>query len=499
MNRRQFIERLGLLSGAGFTISGIPLRALANPFQRKQEDDNILVLIQLAGGNDGLNTLVPFEDDLYYKSRPTLALPKNQLHQVNSTLGFNPNMPGFASLFKDGKMSVIQNVGYENPDRSHFKSMDIWNSASDPEQVKENGWTARYLSSLPENTIDNREFPMAVELGWSGSLLLEENNFSHGLYMNSLEEYLAITKQYISPSNSESLSVADLEFDYINYIAVQSNNFSSRIAEVSKNGKNIGTYPTSFLAGQLSIVARLISGGLETSVYMAKLQGFDTHFLQADPHASLLKQTSEAVTAFQNDLQALGVSKKVTILIYSEFGRRLLEGSFGTDHGTAAPIFVIGDSVRGGIIGSNPELNNLDANGDLKYKYDYRQVYSTILRDHLYVSESNTVNLLGSNYPTLPIYKGSIDPYPAELFRFEHLYPNPTPGDMNITFFVTEKSYVSLTVFSSSGHEVSTHLNRNFFSGIHTVQMNCLHLNTGTYQMILNVNGKRKSKAFIKI
>ncbi len=500
MKRRQFIERIGLLTGsAGLSLSGVPIRAFANPFIRAQDDDNILVFIQLAGGNDGLNTLVPFEDDAYYKNRPTLALPKNQLHPITNTLGFNPNMEGFASLFKEGKMSIIQNVGYENPDRSHFKSMDIWNSASDPEQVKETGWAARYLSSLPENGTANRTFPMAVELGWFGSLLLEETNFSHGLYMNSLEEYLAITKQYISPSDSDSLSVADLEFDYINYIAIQSNSFASRISEVSKSGKNLVPYPDSFLARQLSIVSRLISGGLETSVYTAKLQGFDTHFLQAEPHARLLKETSEAVVAFQSDLQALNISKKVTILIYSEFGRRLLEGSFGTDHGTAAPIFVIGDSVRGGIIGTNPELSNLDSNGDLKYKYDYRQVYSTILMDHLFVSESNTSNLLGNNYPTLPIYKNSIEPYPPHLFDIEHIYPNPTSSDLNITFGVTEKSFVVVNLYGSNGNHVSTFLNKIFFSGKHTVRINCFSLMPGSYHLVLNVNGKNMGKTFIKV
>jgi len=499
MKRRQFIERVGLLTGSlGLVLNGIPVRSFANPL-RTQEDDNILVFLQLTGGNDGLNTLIPFEDDIYFANRPTLAIPKNQILPVTSTLGFNPNMSAFATLFREGKMSIIQNVGYENPDRSHFKSMDIWNSSSNPESVKDSGWAARYLSSLPENIEPDRKFPMAVELGWSGALLLEENNITHGLYMNSLEEYVAITQQYISPAAYEDLSVADLELDYINYIAVQSNNFAARISEVSSAGKNIGPYPDSFLGRQLSIIARLISGGLETSVYTAKLKGFDTHFLQAAPHAALLKETSDAVGAFQYDLQALGISKRVTILIYSEFGRRLKEGSFGTDHGTAAPIFVIGDSVRGGIIGVNPDLKNLDQNGDLIYKYDYRQIYSTILQDHLSTPESTAIGVLGDRYPTLPIYKNSIDPYPEQLFEFESVYPNPTLGDVNVKFSLTEKSYVVLDLYSSNGSLLHSALHKNFFSGIHTVPFNYPFIAPGTYQLVLSVNGKRKTKALVKV
>jgi uncharacterized protein (DUF1501 family) len=234
MKRRDFLQKLAVATGTvGFTISGVPMRSFANPLMRSQESNNRLVFIQLAGGNDALNTLVPFDNDIYYKSRPVLAIPKNEVLKFTSTLGFNRNLAGFEKLYNDGLMSIIQNVGYENPERSHFKAIDIWNSGSDSERVKENGWMSRYLSALPEALDSSRPYPMAVELGWSGSLLVEEPTHTHSLYMNSLDEYLTITKDFIDPVETDGMTLADKEFRFLNYIAIQSNRYAQKISEIA--------------------------------------------------------------------------------------------------------------------------------------------------------------------------------------------------------------------------------------------------------------------------
>ena len=480
------------------SLGGIPLRTIANPLRQNRQlnDKKIIVFVQLFGGNDGLNTLVPYEDSAYYKGRPTLALRKNELIRIHDTLGFHPSLASFDALFKEGKVSIIQNVGYEQPNRSHFRSTDIWNSASDAEEYVYDGWAARYLSSGSKGRLEELTYPLAVELGWAGSMLIEEHKHPHGLFMNSLEEYEKLSQKNGNVPFDPADPLKDAELEYIKTIALQSNRFTSKIKVASDKGRNKVAYPDTFLGRQLAIVAKLIAGGLETGVYVTKLNGFDTHYLQLEPHAALLSQFSDAIYAFQKDLDALAVADQVSTLVYSEFGRRVQEGGFGTDHGTAAPIFVVGDSVRGGIIGRNPNLTNLDSNGDLVHKYDFRQVYTTILNDHLGFDATTIMN---KEFTTLPIYKNSIDPFPESAFVLDNIYPNPFQDETSVAYRLFERSLVELVVFDPRGVLVAPLVNEYQHSGAYVAAVNIARLPPATYVCSMKVKGVYESKRIIKV
>jgi hypothetical protein len=249
----------------------------------------------------------------------------------------------------------------------------------------------------------------------------------------------------------------------------------------------------------LAIIAKLMSGGLETSVYLAKLNGFDTHIIQAEPHALLLDELSQAMLAFQTDLQALGLADNVTTLIYTEFGRRVQEGGIGTDHGAATPLFVIGNTVKPGIIGTDPNLADLDANGDFKYKFDYRQVYSTILKDHMYTSESRTLDILGREFPTLPIFKNSVESLSEGPFHFESLYPNPTAASTTIRFATSEVAKVSIDLYSSNGQKVSNLMYQQLFAGTYRFPFDLTGIPAGSYRVLLTINGRYLAKQLVKL
>jgi hypothetical protein len=253
------------------------------------------------------------------------------------------------------------------------------------------------------------------------------------------------------------------------------------------------------LGRQLAIVAKLISGGLDTSVYVTKLGGFDTHVNQAQPHAALLSQVSDAIYAFQKDIQLAQASERVSILIYSEFGRRLKEGGLGTDHGTAAPIFVIGDSVRGGIIGQNPDLSQLDENGDLLYKYDFKQIYNTILKDHLVSDQSQNSIILNKEFTTLPIYKNSITSFPEEPFTLDYIYPNPFGVSTKISYKLFERGNVELMIHNERGALVAILSQGPQLSGEYILDWKPASLQAGMYICSLKVNGTIKSKRILKV
>jgi uncharacterized protein (DUF1501 family) len=370
-----------------------------------------LILINLAGGNDGLNTIIPINQyDLYSNLRPTIKVPSSGTNSYitldsnlddNQQIGLHPAMTGFKNLYDENKLRIIQSVGYPSQNKSHFASTDIYNTGNDGESWDnggDSGWIGRFMESYYADHIQN-SYPLGVEIGSKSNSLGFHGESEHGLSVNingqdpsgfySLINGLAGE----TPNNIPSSDYGD-ELEYIIQTDALSNTYSEAISNSFNNGQNIVSYPDTDISNQLKTVARLISGGLESKIYMVKLSGFDTHFNQNQgqndilgDHNNLLTKLSEAVNAFNKDLAALNHQNDVVGLTYSEFGRKAAEnGSLGTDHGEIAPMFVFGEPVKGGVSGVNVDLS--EANEENSYQiqtvqYDYRDTLGTLLQDYL--------------------------------------------------------------------------------------------------------------------
>lgn len=416
MKRRTFIQQLGAAAAATPFIMGTSrMRAFAHnasdaPFRRLHsvQDDRILVVLRFFGGNDGLNTLVPFTDDRYYNLRGrgtqydlSVAAESVQHLEGYPTLGFHPAWSPVAELYKEGKVVAVQNVGYPNQNMSHFRSADIWFSASDADVFETSGWYARYLEEkYPDYPGELPSDPFAIELDTSLGLTLIGRQHEMGMALNDLS--------YIpeAPFTADAPTAGDQE-EYIREVERQSNTFMTSIAEAEKRQpKNNLEYPEGQLPAALARVARLVAGGLGTQLYIINVDGFDTHDGHMARHAWLLGYCADAIHAFQRDIEAFGEDHRLCMMTTSEFGRRVIGNGTGTDHGAAAPMFLIGSGVRGGIIGSDPDLGDLDDAGNLKMVYDFRQVYASVLGQWFGADERDLYPAaLPRWFSRLPIFK----------------------------------------------------------------------------------------------
>lgn len=369
----------------------------------KVDPDAVLVVVQLSGGNDGLNTVVPITSDAYYKMRPTLGIPKDQALGFADGLGFHPAMSGVHELYKQGKVAVVQNVGYPNPNRSHFRSMDIWQSAS-PDDALRNGWVGRHFDiELSSGAID----PVAaIGLSTEKPRALTAAKASIPCFAS-----LADIQSMVGDADMEKL-LRDVQgsaaADGTTQRAVQQASLSALDAIAALNSKLKNYTPTGAYAANepfaqgFKQIAQLVAVSPQTRVIYFSVGGFDTHSRQADAHQRLMKGFSDAVKVFQDELAAIGKADKVLTMVFSEFGRRTYEnGSAGTDHGSAAPMFLIGSRVKGGVYGPNPDLADLQ-DGDVRFKTDFRQVYATAL-DGWLGGDSKVV--LGSDFGAVPALK----------------------------------------------------------------------------------------------
>ncbi len=512
MKRNDFLRQLGLLTGGvAFGLQGIPGRAYAhNPLRIDMQgtNGNILVLVQLSGGNDGLNTVVPFESDVYYQKRPAIAIPKDKVLKLNSQLGLNPALSAFRELYDNNQLSIVQNVGYESPNRSHFRSTDIWLSGSDANTYEDEGWVGRYLTrKFPTYPITLPEQPLAVQLGSVESMLLQSNVGSMGTVFDSPDAFYQLVKGSSADDEGVPNTMAGEELKFLKQIAAQSLQYSDVIKQKADAGKNAVTYPNTGLGRQLAIVADLISGGLTTPVYLTTIGGFDTHANQvttgnvtAGQHATLLKTVADAVAAFTNDLAVQNLAERVTVMTFSEFGRRVNQnGITGTDHGTAAPLFVVGKTVRGGIVGTAPNLNDLDSNGDLKFKNDFRQVYASVLRDHLGVDAATSESILGRSFETLPIFgEAPVLSVTEGQFALGQNTPNPFADATEIQFTLNRAQTVRLSVHDLQGRTVSVLREGRFDAGNYAVSLSGSGMPAGYYLYSLQTDDGRAVKRMIK-
>lgn len=379
------------------------------------KDSPILVVLQLAGGNDGLNTLVPFTDDAYFRARPGIAI--REPLKINDAIGLNPKLTGLRGLYDDGNLAIVQGVGYPNPNRSHFRSTEIWQTASDADKTDSHGWLGRYFDSCCQGedpavgvsigSQTPQAFAAAEPKGISFS---QPEQFRFASETSSdpaaAEEFFRSVNETSSEAN-EGGSIGMLQghsqgggdtMDFLRRTALDAQMSSDKVLAITRKSKAPVTYPSSNLASSLNLVARLIGGGMPTRVYYVGQGGYDTHSNQTGSHERLMSELDSSLAAFVADLKAQGNFQRVVLMTFSEFGRRVAEnGSGGTDHGAAAPLFVIGGGIKPGLYGKAPSLTDLH-DGDLIHNTDFRSVYASVLQNWLKVPVEP---ILHRSFPTI--------------------------------------------------------------------------------------------------
>jgi uncharacterized protein (DUF1501 family) len=385
-------------------------RSVMAASSRHKERDTVLVIVQLTGGNDGLNTLVPYEDDEYYRNRPTLRLPTSDLHKIDSDMGFHPRMGGFARLYKDGFLSIVRGVGNPNPDRSHEGAMRIWHTANPDRLNRQTGWVGRAADSVwnPNKTNAPAVFvgPIAQPFGLNAEKVIIPSIRSLGdLTISQMSDSTKGQSQGKRAAEFPRKDKANPLLDFLQNCTMNTCVNSRRIEAVTKASANTAEYPSSQLAADFRTVAQLIRADIGIRIFFTEfggggIGGFDNHANQMGNHCALLGQLSQSVAAFVSDLKRDKMLDRVLLMTFSEFGRTVKEnGRRGTDHGSAAPVFLAGGRLKGGLIGSRPNLTDLD-NGAPKFHTDFRRVYATVLEKWLGF-ESRTV--LDKQFKTLDI------------------------------------------------------------------------------------------------
>jgi uncharacterized protein (DUF1501 family) len=431
--RREFL-RTSVLGGAlSWTVPAF----LANTFSALQaeaadsatqiatgRDSSILVILQMAGGNDGLNTVVPYSNDHYHRARPRLGLAEKRILKINDDIGLHESLVGFKDLYDAGELSIIQGVGYPNPNRSHFRSTEIWQTAADAEKIESSGWLGRYF----DNTCSGCEPTVAVNIGRQMPQAFQAKH-PVGVSLESPQSYRFMSREKgksgeMTEESYRKLNEPDAEMaenaggtidaihgsvqssgsalDFLERTALDAQVSSDKIRTIASRVENQATYPASQLGNSLKLVAKLIGGGLATRVFYVSQGGYDTHTNQIGTHERLLNELGDSVKAFVTDLKAQGNLSRVLVLTFSEFGRRVAENaSSGTDHGAAAPMFIIGNKVKAGLLGKYPSLGPSDLfQGDLKYNLDFRAVYAGVLENWL---KTKSAPILGRQFTPLQI------------------------------------------------------------------------------------------------
>jgi uncharacterized protein (DUF1501 family) len=423
--RREFLttglKGAGLLAASTFVPAFVTRTAAATGAGR---DASILVVVQLSGGNDGLNTVVPFSNDLYGSARPTLRLQGDQTLKLNDRLGLHPALAAFRGEYDAGRLAIVQNVGYPNPNRSHFRSMEIWHTGADDTKPRAiEGWLGRYFDAQCAGADPAKR---SGEIGVSFGKVMPQafrNRSNVGLAVNDpntfqwnpsgdTATFAKIQERVFEKINKPASGGSQMAgaggisgnepatIDFLRHTAMNAVVAGDSMRAILRQEKNKAQYPDSQLAAQLQMVARLVTGDFPSRVYYVSQGGYDTHADQLGNHARLLGDFSASVGAFLDDLRRQKSSDRVAVLAFSEFGRRVAEnGSRGTDHGAAAPMFLFGDSIKGGLHGEPPDLTDL-VDGDVRHKIDFRQVYASLLDGWLGVPAQG---VLGDAWPGVKV------------------------------------------------------------------------------------------------
>lgn len=522
MKRRNFLRTAGLTAALtpfyhkGFSITPLPSNSMFSSLGAAASlSGKIMVFIELNGGNDGLNTLIPLDQySNLYAHRGDILINQNQvlgLDGVDNT-GLHPAMTGLRNMFNDGLVSIVQNVGYPQQDYSHFRSMDIWQTASDSSQYVDTGWLGRMLDSeypmFPEG-YPNQDAPdpLAIQVGGFLPLAFMGSAFPMGMVVPDNPD--GLDNNYLN--DIEEPTPASPYGDELEYIRLMSNKgqayFEVIKEAVDAQPNNLSNlYPSgNYLADQLRVVARLIGGGLTTPVYVVSIGGFDTHSEQIEAneptagfHAELLGRVSSAIYAFQDDLRLMGKDDIVAGMTYSEFGRTIASNaSMGTDHGAAAPLFVFGKGVNPGIIGENPQIpNTLAQSADVPMVHDFRQVYASVIQD--WFGLTNLSQVLFQDFEILPIFKGvsSAQEEQVDVFGVGN-YPNPVHAYTTITFNSFDNTQVTINLMDAQGRFVMRIAEGKYPTGAHRVRFDRGNLPSGTYFYQVSLNGMGVTKKML--
>ncbi len=432
--RREFL-RTSLLGGA---IAGTVPSFLASTFTALNaqaadsstqivtgKDGPILVVLQMAGGNDGLNTVVPFSNDYYHRARKNLRLSDKSLLKINDDIALHSSLAGLKSLYDSGNVSIVQGVGYPNPNRSHFRSTEIWQTASDSEQIEHYGWIGRYFDNAckgADPTVGvniGRQTPQAFASDHPTGISLESpENYRFRSGEKSMGGEMDADEQSFRALNGADAgaesggSIGSLSgptkrrgesaLDFLERVSLDAQVSSDKILSISRRVQNKATYPSTQLGNSMKLVARLIGGQLPTRIFYVSQGGYDTHTNQLGAHDRLLKEFGDSLKAFVDDMKAQGNFERVMIMTFSEFGRRVAENANGgTDHGAASSMFVIAPTIKAGLAGAYPSLAPADlANGDLKYNVDFRTVYAGVLEHWL---KTKSQPILGKQFMPLQL------------------------------------------------------------------------------------------------
>ena len=526
MKRRSFFKAS---AAAGtvlpLTLNGMGVKTfedspLLRSLGRRSADGKVLVIINLSGGNDGLNTLIPIDQySNLSKARNNILIQEDKVLPFwdKPAAGLHPKLTGLRDLYNNGMLSAIQAVGYPNPNYSHFRATDIWMSGSDSNENWTTGWMGRYLDGqytgypkgYPTTAMPD---PLAIQIGQMVTLAFMGPEVNMGMAITDPTTFYNLANGTTDPTPN---TPAGNELAFLRLMAQQTNQYATVIKNAAANGTNKSTkYPTGGrqpLADQLKIVAKLISGGLKTPVYMVSIGGFDTHSEQVDSadhsvglHGTLMQQLGDAIAAFQDDIKLLGLEDRVVGMTFSEFGRRVMSNaSNGTDHGAAAPMFVFGKAVQNGVIGANPTIpSTVTVNDNLPMQYDFRQVYASVLTDWFELPAADVKAAMGGkDFNTLPIFKAnkaSVEDYIDLVSRISlnQIYPNPAVENTKISYF-TESGHVKLSVFDATGQLVKILKDEWHGHGTYVVDMDVFGLRKGNYYVQLSQGEKRITEVLL--
>lgn len=522
MQRRNFIKNAAagvvlpsLFGRYNVEATGLSpwLSALTNS---ATETDHVLVIIRLNGGNDGLQMVIPVDQYTNLSTaRSNILINENQVLKLNGITGtgLHPAMTGMQSLFNEGKVKIIQGVGYPNQNFSHFRSTDIYMSASNYNENIATGWAGRYLANEYANYptgFPNTQMPdpLAIQIN-EMTLTFQGPAQTMGITVSDPSK----PYDFLDDNGNTPTGKMGKELIYLRNIAQQADKYGAIIKTAFDKATNLVTYPNTGLANQLKIVSRLIKGGLKTRVYMVTIGGFDTHSLQVDAtdhtigtYANLMTQLSEAILAFQRDCEAMRIQDRVLGMTFSEFGRRIKSnGSFGTDHGASYPSFVFGTRLFGGMLGVNPTINATVGTGDsVPMQYDFRSVYASILADWFCVNSTDLNSIMLRNYQKLPIVNSPTcitdthDLNVAAGLKLISNYPNPFSFATTIEF-ETKGGFTSVQIFDVEGQLIATPVSGQYTEGKYKVYFNGGHLPAGTYYARLQNGAISQVRAIMKV
>jgi uncharacterized protein (DUF1501 family) len=511
-NRRSFLQALGLVGGGTIAFANNAL-TINKPSPlgmalTQSDNENILVIVRLKGGNDGLNTVIPMYDyDTYASARPFIKINEQDTFALNADFAMPNYMNPLESVWGDGKMKVVHGVGYNDQSLSHFTSSDIW-ASTDATNQEDTGWMGRYFEDLyPDYLFNPPASPPAIQIGSAGNLIFDGSDLNYSFAVSNPQTLFSIAENgtVYDVNNLPDCTHGD-KLGFLRGLVNTTYNYAGVINEAYENSTEQVDYGTSSLGQQLSLVSRLIKGNLGTKIYMVTLDGFDTHSNQAEKHELLMTTLSETMAAFYQDLGQAGWDDKVLGMTISEFGRRPYEnGSKGTDHGAASTMLMFGPALNGnGFQGAHPDLSDVDARGNLKFDVDYRSVYTSILTDWLCI-DAPLVNLimLGQEYPTLDLGFNcsslSIDDFNGAGPGVVHA-AYYKEQDTFIHFTNPSAAHVVVKLYNLLGQEIGTVKNEMLFSGTHHFDvkrsMNT-HLQSGQYIYRIAVGGKFYSKSLL--